>query len=224
MLPTVRAAAPQPPLPSAPQQADPARLTWQREQFVAAMALATTPVTVIATEGPAGRYAQTVSAVCSVSADPPTLLGCVSRHSPLAAAVTVNGCFTVNLLAPSQAEVSEVFAGRSCSWAPYDFSCAAWTARVTGAPVLVGAAATFDCELAQWIDAATHRILLGSVQDSCRWPGESLAYRQRSYGWHRPFGQPANAPAGPAAHGSPGPPEDGASAATIRPMTKEMLT
>src|SRR5579875_2173118 len=171
--------------PARPRDADPARAAWQREQFVAAMALATTPVTVVATDGPGGRYAQTVSAMCSVSADPPTLLACVNQRSPLAAAVALNGCFTVNLLSPAQAEVSEVFAGRSRTWPPYDFGCASWTDPLTGAPALAGSAAVFDCLLAQVVDAATHRILLGSVVDSCRWPGDSLAYRQRAYGRHR---------------------------------------
>src|SRR5690349_11081057 len=82
------------------------RESWQREQFIAAMSLATTPVTVVATDGPAGRVGQTVSAMCSVSADPPTLLVCVHRRSPLWEAIEANGCFSVNLLSAGQAAVS----------------------------------------------------------------------------------------------------------------------
>src|SRR3982074_2355730 len=78
------------------------RNEWAREQFLAAMGLATSAVSVVTTDGAAGGYGQTVSAMCSVSAAPPTLLVCVNRGSPLAAAIAVNECFAVNLLAATQ--------------------------------------------------------------------------------------------------------------------------
>ena len=54
-----------------------------RNAFVEAMGRAATGVTVVGTDGPSGRYARTVSAMCSVTADPTTLLVCVNRKSPL---------------------------------------------------------------------------------------------------------------------------------------------
>ena len=180
-------------LPSAP--GDIAEACWRREQFLAAMSLVTTPVTVVATDGVGGRFGQTVSAMCSVSAEPPLILICISRRSPTCAAIDVNECFSVNLLSVGQAPVSDTFAGRPASGDAYDFSCARWTDRVTGAPVLVGAAATFDCRLERADDVATHRILVGSVVDTCLWPSGSLAYRQREYGSHSPlFGSPEDRP------------------------------
>jgi len=164
------------------------RNEWAREQFLAAMGLATSAVSVVTTDGAAGRYGQTVSAMCSVSADPPTLLVCVNRSSPLAAAIAVNECFVVNLLAATQVKVSDTFAGRTPPGAvPYDFSCASWGTRVTGSPVLHGAIASVDCRLSQIVEVATHVVLIGTVAASCSWPSESLAYRSRSYGRHYPF-------------------------------------
>ena len=54
----------------------------RREVFVNAMSAAVTGVNLITTDGRAGRFGVTVSAMCSVSADPPILLACVNRRSP----------------------------------------------------------------------------------------------------------------------------------------------
>src|SRR5690242_13985198 len=68
------------------------------EQFTAAMGLAATGVSVVTTDGLQGRFGLTVSAVSSVSADPPLVLVCINRKSPAVAAVDGNGVFAVNLL------------------------------------------------------------------------------------------------------------------------------
>ena len=60
-------------------------------EFLPAMSAAATGVTVVATDGTGGRYAQTVSAMCSVSAEPPLLLACLHGRSPANAAITANG-------------------------------------------------------------------------------------------------------------------------------------
>ncbi len=49
-----------------------------RDRFVDAMNRAVTGVTVVTTDGELGRFGQTVSAMSSVSAEPPTLLICIS--------------------------------------------------------------------------------------------------------------------------------------------------
>ena len=61
------------------------------EDFVAAMGLAATGVSVVTTDGPAGRFGLTVSAVSSVSAEPPLVLVCINRKSPAMAAVEAPG-------------------------------------------------------------------------------------------------------------------------------------
>lgn len=63
------------------------------------MGNAATGVTVVTTDGPHGRYGQTVSAMCPVSADPPALLVCVTVRSPLPAAARGNGVLAVSVLA-----------------------------------------------------------------------------------------------------------------------------
>ena len=90
------------------------------------MAEAATSVTLVTTDGPAGRFGVTVSAFASVSADPPMLLACINRKSPAAAAIAANGGYCVNVLSAAQSFLADVFAGRSERFAPYDFGSADW--------------------------------------------------------------------------------------------------
>ena len=50
-----------------------------RESFIAAMRCAASTVTVVTTAGDAGRCGVTVSAMSSISADPPSVLICVNQ-------------------------------------------------------------------------------------------------------------------------------------------------
>lgn len=151
-----------------------------RDDFLAAMSNAPTAVTVVAAGGPDGPVAQTVSALSSVSADPPTLLVCVNRRSPLLEAASGSGYFSVNVLSAGQAAISDTFAGRADR--PYDFTSARWHVGGSGAPLLHGTVAAFECLLAERIEAATHIILLGRVLTSRATPGAPLVYHCRSYG------------------------------------------
>jgi flavin reductase (DIM6/NTAB) family NADH-FMN oxidoreductase RutF len=158
-----------------------------REAFISAMGRAVTGVTVVATDGPSGRVAQTVNAMCSVSADPPMLLVCLNRRSPACDALTANGVFSVNVLAEHQAHVSDTFAGRPASGVPYDFDCAAWADGDTGSPMLADAVAAFDCRLESAHDAGTHTVFIGRVVMSEDCDGVPLAYSGRSYGRPTPI-------------------------------------
>ena len=150
--------------------------------FIAAMGAAATGVTVITTEGLAGRFGLTVSAVSSVSAEPPMLLCCVNRKSPAVAAMEQNGRFAVNMLGSNNREVAEVFAGRPKSGKAYDFERHAWEKGSTGQPVLSDATASFECEIECSQDAGSHRIFIGRVVNATRNSAEPLVYCNRAFG------------------------------------------
>ena len=150
------------------------------DRFIAAMAHAATGVSVVTTDGEAGRLAVTVSAISSVSAEPPLMLACINRRSPVAAAIERNGLMAINVLAESQHRIANVFAGRSRG-ANYDFGCAEWYRSMTGSPLLSGAAAVFDCELDAIHDAGTHRIMIGRVVEAHCGEALPLVYARRGY-------------------------------------------
>ena len=151
------------------------------DRFVAAMAGAATQVSVVTTEGSAGRFGVTVSAFSSVSAEPPLVLVCINRRSPAVEAIIANGRFCVNLLGTDQSEIANCFAGRPGAHVPYDFACADWRVAATGAPVLAQAAASFDCTMHAAHDAGTHRIFIGRVRQALSQPAAPLAFANRAY-------------------------------------------
>ncbi len=104
----------------------------QPQPFLTAMSGAVTQVSVVTTNGTAGRFGVTVSAFTSVSADPPLVLVCINRRSPVVKAIEENGCFCVNLLDDRQSTVADCFSGRSDPLTAYDFSCANWRLEATG--------------------------------------------------------------------------------------------
>lgn len=151
------------------------------QDFLAAMACSVTSVTIVATDGIAGRFGVTVSAFASVSAEPPLLLVCMNRRSPVVAALEKNRQFSVNILQESQTRIAEHFAGRGEGEEVFRFSHTDWVLPLRGSPLLIDASASFDCLLEEAHDAGTHRICIGGVQSVERTEKRPLAFSNRAY-------------------------------------------
>ena len=111
---------------------------------------------VVTSAGSAGRIGFTATAVCSVSDRPPTLIVCMNRDSTQNGALKKNGVLCVNTLADGQQELGPLFAGLTTKTSEERFLTAAWDKLATGAPVLHGALASFDCIIDQAIEVGTH--------------------------------------------------------------------
>jgi flavin reductase len=122
-----------------------------------------TAVSVVTTQLSGTRYGFTASAVCSVSDTPGTLLVCINRASASFPAFENARHFCVNTLMPGQEDISNIFGGRTRT--EDKFGHGEWVEGVTGVPVLVNASVSFECELTNAVDEATHRILFGRVID-----------------------------------------------------------
>ena len=153
-----------------------------RDQFLEGMSKAASSVTVVTTDGAAGRAGVTVSAMCSVSADPPALLICVHHMSAAAEVIERNGVFCVNLLSERQSAVSDTFAGRMTTADGDRFACADWVPNASGTPRLEGALAAFDCHVADVRRFGSHVIFTAEVVAIAQEDGLPLIYGQRSYG------------------------------------------
>jgi flavin reductase (DIM6/NTAB) family NADH-FMN oxidoreductase RutF len=156
-----------------------------RQLFLEGMSHAAATVNIVTTDGPAGRYGVTVSAMSSVSADSakPSLLVCVHHQSRACEAIQRNGVFCVNVLRDDQSEISDAFAGRIKTADGDKFSCGTWTREVTGAPRIVDPLVAFDCRLEQNLRYGTHRIFIGEVEHIFVEKGGSpLIYANRAYG------------------------------------------
>lgn len=158
-----------------------------RDQFESAMRRVASSVSVVTTDGDAGRFGVTVSAMTSVSADPPMLLVCVRRDHPLAKALLANGSFAVNVLGADQVEIAASFSGEPLRGQAYEFRPGQWREAPPAAPLLIGAAASFACTLLEAHEGGTHAIFMGAVTDAMIGPGEPLLYGNRLYGRHTVF-------------------------------------
>jgi len=148
-----------------------------------AMSEIASPVHLIATDGAAGPAGMTVTALASISDQPPTLLVCVNRHSPSTRRFIENGVFSVNALGFSDLALADIFAGRTGEHFEQKFSHGLWRPGKTGAPLLESALASFDCRLIEVKDVATHHVFFGAVEAvSHRKEGASLLYHRRAYG------------------------------------------
>ena len=156
-------------------------------QFVEVMAAAASGVSIVTAKGENGRLGLTVSAITSVSAEPPLLLACINRKSPIATAITQSRFFAACLLSEHQVPLARSFAGRPDHGIAYDFAAADWREGKGGVPVLEHAAATFELELDSWHDGGTHRIFIGRVLAASISGLNTLAYHHRKFGRFQAF-------------------------------------
>jgi len=150
-----------------------------KDAFRAAMRQVAGAVTVVTTRSPDGEpRGVTATAVCSLTVEPPSVIACINRDTWVGQIAPESGNFCVNVLAKAQQPVAETFAGRSTLAGAERFQVGDWQAADTGAPVLDGAIASFDCDLEQAVDFATHVILIGRVRKtvSDNPDGEPLVY------------------------------------------------
>lgn len=155
-----------------------------RQEFVDAMSLAAATVNVVTTDGPAGRFGVTVSAMSSVSADgpDPVLLVCINASCSCVAPILTNDVFCLNILNNSQRSIADTFAGRTGAVGDGRFGGASWIRAVTGAPMLEDALAVFDCTLLRSVAVGTHHVLFGSVKHvRMTGSGPPLVYVDRRY-------------------------------------------
>ena len=134
-----------------------------RQTFRDAMARLGAAVTILTTDGSAGRGGATASAVCSVTDDPPTLLVCMNRTSRTGAMIKANGVICVNVLAAGQRDLCDLFAGFTQATPEERFAAGRWAILETGAPALDGAVASFDCRIADVVEKGTHSVIFAEV-------------------------------------------------------------
>lgn len=172
-----------------------------RQDFLEGMSYAAATVSIVATDGPAGRAGVTISAMASVTVEgpAPALLVCIHHKSPACAAVLENGVFTLNVLRESQSGVSDTFAGRHLPEGTDKFSAGRWEATPSGAPRLCDALVSFECRLTHSVEVGTHHVIFGAVETVALAGGErALIYANRAYGAPAPLVVPP-LPSGPSA-------------------------
>jgi flavin reductase len=150
--------------------------------FREAMSRLGAAVHIVTTAGGGGKAGATATAVCSVTDSPPTLLVCLNRRSQTNPVVFENGVFCVNTLRHGEAEIADLFAGRTGVRSADRFADDRWSVLTTGSPVLAAATAAFDCRLIEVRAIGSHNVFFGAVEGVRLGPaGPVLLYHERAY-------------------------------------------
>lgn len=150
--------------------------------FREAMSRIVAAVHIVTTDGPEGKSGATVSSMCSVSDDPPSILVCVNRATRIHTAILKNRVFCVNTLQPGHQDLSDAFAGRGNMTVDERFALGSWRTMATGCPGLDTARLSIDCEVFSVTEMGTHSVIIGTVADlRMSEPDRSLVYIRRGY-------------------------------------------
>ncbi len=128
------------------------------------------------------RRGVTVTASCSVSDSPPTVLVCLNGANPRNDIFVRGDSFALNLLGDEHRALAHAFSGRDQLDMERRFALGQWRQLATGSPILVNATAAFDCRLIEVKTIATHLVLFGEVVDVALGPPRPpLIYVDRGY-------------------------------------------
>ncbi|MDH4554296.1 4-hydroxyphenylacetate 3-monooxygenase, reductase component [Pseudomonas sp. BN417] len=158
------------------------RLDPRQQAFREAMAHLCAAVSVVTSDGPAGRCGITATAVCSVTDTPPTLMLCINRSSALNPVFKANGRLCVNVLASEHEDVAKHFAGMTRVEMEQRFGLHDWQLEPDAQPRLAGALANLQGRVAEVREVGTHSVLLVELDDiRVRDRGDGLVYFSRAF-------------------------------------------
>src|ERR687884_1670522 len=115
------------------------------QQFKLGMRTLAGAVNIITSMNAGHRYGMTATAVCSATAEPPTVLVCINKLASTHNAVAKSKVFCVNVLRADDWQLSTTFSGGQTG--DTRFKNGNWTRLATGAPVLIDALVSFDCRV-----------------------------------------------------------------------------
>jgi flavin reductase (DIM6/NTAB) family NADH-FMN oxidoreductase RutF/nitroreductase len=134
-------------------------------------------VAVVTTNHGEKPHGMTATAVCSVSADPATILIVVNRSTRSHPIIAETKAFAVNILADHQQAMSVRFASKSDD----PFEGVAFRSGSNGSPIIEGVAAYVECATLSEHDVGTHTIFVGRVVGGGVSTADPLVYHGGAY-------------------------------------------
>lgn len=135
--------------------------SFSQREFRASLAMFATGVTIVTARTPTGTLVGlTANSFNSVSLHPPLVLWSLAQTAGSMAALSAGSHYAINILAADQKELAERFASkREDRWKDVAFAEGG-----CGAPLLVGAAANFECFNRSRYQEGDHVIFVGEVE------------------------------------------------------------
>lgn len=120
-------------------------------------------VPVVAASGPDGPAGFLALSVTHVSAEPPSMLVCVSQSTSALAAIRSSGAFSISYLPEGGEDIANIFGGRTGITGADRFAEGQWMTGVTGSPLLLGATASFECTVSASFPHEGTEIVVGRI-------------------------------------------------------------
>lgn len=152
-----------------------------QNDFLTGMQLLAASATIITSASDDKRAGMVATAVCSLAADPPSLLICANRTSRTYGHILQAGRFVVNVVPDDRADLVAAFASKDDKETQFR-KAGTWTASAHGMPVLDEAVAAFECRVTEVTDTSTHAVFFAEVDQVHVDPTKSaLIYARQSF-------------------------------------------
>ena len=151
-------------------------------EFRSAMSSVASSVSVVTARRGDEVVGRTVTAMLSLSANPPTVLISIDIMSRLADLIAKTGGFSMAVLAEDQAEIADAFAGKVVAEERFDRGD--WSRWPSGQPMLAGAVTVVDCEVIGSIETGTHVLFAGAIVEA-EADDERRPLLWQRHGYHR---------------------------------------
>jgi hypothetical protein len=139
-------------------------------EFRSALGMFATGVTIVTARAANGKMVGlTANSFNSVSLSPPLVLWSLSHAAASMAVFREGSHYCINVLAADQKELAQRFAAKDVD----RFAGVSFVEGAHGAPLLVGAAATFECFNRSRHDEGDHAIFVGEVEHCTHRAGAS---------------------------------------------------
>ena len=133
-----------------------------KDRFLQAMSSLAGTIHVVATVEDGAPVGVIATSVCSLSAEPPSLVVCLNKSTSAHDPILRRKIFSVNVLAASQADVARKFMAEKGA---ERFAHPSWNHTPGRMPMLESGLANFECELVNSHDGYSHTILIGKIVD-----------------------------------------------------------
>lgn len=153
------------------------------EDFKVAMRSLAATVTLVTAGREGNRSGLAVTATCSLSMEPPSMVVCVNQSSNTHDRIVEEGHFAVNLLSDADDHQDLVMLFSDASRVGEEkFASAQWLRIGDSAPLLADTLASIDCKVVNSVQIGTHTLFIGEVRKVLNHPQMSpLLYANRQF-------------------------------------------
>jgi flavin reductase len=133
--------------------------------FKQCMRLLAGGVCIVATNSNGEWHGLTMTAVCSLTVNPPSLIVCVNRDAGAHRIMSATRRVSVNVLSHEHSGLAELFSSSKVKGSER-FDDQNWIKMASGVPALIGALAVLDCEFIQETEIGQHSVFFCEVKNA----------------------------------------------------------